>query len=103
MSHHGMGDGPEDDEDKQRRSMLEALMTHQKQIAGQFPDGRLSKDDDGALAFAVGVTDGKVVLRFPEPTAWLGMTPEQAAELAQLLCRHAANASGKPVSLKYPY
>ena len=60
---------------------------------GEFPDGKLTKSDDGALHFAVGHTDGKVVIDFGTPTAWVGMEPEQAVELAECLLSHARYCS----------
>jgi hypothetical protein len=38
-----------------------------------------------ALIFAVGSHEGKVVIEFGTPVAWLGMTPDQALQLAKTL------------------
>jgi hypothetical protein len=79
MSHHSS----EPDKD-----MNEAM----RKLFGEFPDGKLNPDDAGAVAMAVGVESGRVVLRFPKPVAWVGMTGDEAFELAQLLLNHARNA-----------
>lgn len=63
-----------------------------RKLFGEFPDGKLNPDDAGALAMAVGVENNRVVLRFPKPVAWVGMTGDEAFELAQCLLRHARNA-----------
>lgn len=33
-----------------------------------------------------------MVIRFPKPVAWMGMTGDEAMELAQLLLKHAKHA-----------
>lgn len=83
MSHHG-NDGPPE--------IQRALHQAMGKLLGEHPYGRLNKDDAGALAFSVGVESGRVVLRFPKPVAWMGMTGDEALELAQLLLRHAKHA-----------
>lgn len=78
MSHHGM------DPDAQRE--MSAAM---KQIFGEFPDGKLNPNDEGALAVVIGHEGKSVVMRFPKPVAWIGFTPEQAIDIAQTLITHA--------------
>lgn len=83
MSHHGPNPNPE---------VQQALRTAMGEVMGEYRNGRLNADDAGALAFAVGVEVGRVVLRFPKPVAWMGMTGDEALELAQLLLKHAKSA-----------
>lgn len=83
MSHHGQTPLP---------SVQQALSEAMKHVFGEHPNGRMNADDAGALAFAVGVEAGRVVLRFPKPVAWMGMTGDEALELAQLLLKHAKAA-----------
>jgi hypothetical protein len=83
VSHHGMNPPPE---------IQRALSESMRQIFGEHPDGKMSNDDAGALAFAVSTEAGRVVLRFPKPVAWMGMTGDEALELAQLLLKHAKHA-----------
>lgn len=87
MSHHGYN--PMND---RSAAMLRELFSEQDKLAGKFPHGKLTPTDEGALAFSVGLESGKVVLHFAEPTAWIGMTPDQAAELANVLLKHARTA-----------
>ena len=54
---------------------------------GNFQEGKLTKRDDGEIAFAVGQKDGKVMIEFGTPTAWIGFSPQQAISLGQLLIR----------------
>jgi len=82
MSHHG----------NNPPHVQQALSDAMGRIFGEHPHGKLNADDAGALAFAVGVEAGRVVLRFPKPVAWMGMTGDEALELAQLLLRHAKHA-----------
>jgi len=60
-----------------------------QQVFGEFPNGKLNTEDEGALACAVGRENGVVKLLFPKPVAWIGFTPEQAIDLAQDLIKHA--------------
>ena len=52
---------------------------------GMFPEGKLTKQDEGETAFRIGTVEGKVVLQFGAPTRWVGMSPEQAIALSKIL------------------
>jgi len=84
MSHHGRRNTPPE--------IQQALSASMQKIFGEHPAGKLNDDDAGALAFAVSVEAGKVVLHFPKPVAWMGMTGDEALELAQILIKHAKTA-----------
>jgi hypothetical protein len=56
---------------------------------GDYPEGKLTASDEGALQFAVGERDGNVIIDFGKPVAWIAMPPEQAAKFASALVRHA--------------
>lgn len=58
---------------------------------GRHPEGKLVKDDEGEIQIAVGNADGKVVIEFGKPIAWIGFSPEQALDLAQSIRAHALN------------
>jgi len=62
---------------------------------GRFPDGKLTPNDEGELAFQVGALKGKVILNFGQPVASLGLSPTQARELAKTL-RLWANRAIRP-------
>jgi hypothetical protein len=91
MSHHG--DKPFDayDEETAQR-MQEMFLNSSVGPTGGYPQGKLTKSDEGELAFAVGNRDGKVVLDFGSPVAWIGMDPAQALALASSLAAHASKA-----------
>ncbi len=63
-----------------------------KRVFGEFPDGKLNPDDAGGIAMSVGIEDHRVVIRFPKPVAWVGMTGDEAFELSQILLRRAREA-----------
>lgn len=56
---------------------------------GEFPQGKLTEQDEGEIRMAVGAANGKVVIDFGQPTAWVGMDPLQARELAASLMEKA--------------
>lgn len=66
---------------------------------GEFPAGKLTKTDEGAIQFAVGHENGKVVMDFGTPVHWVGMPPQQAVELAQSLLDHARQCSDDVLTL----
>lgn len=80
MSHHG-NQPPE--------PPPEFLRDMQRNLQGEFPQGRLNANDQGAVAVLVGHERGKVVMQFAHPTAWIGFTPQQALDIAETLIRHA--------------
>jgi hypothetical protein len=90
MSHHG------NNEDRAAMSELT------KKLMGEYPNGRLNENDAGALAVSIGQEGGAVVMRFPKPVAWIGFTPEQSVEIAQMLIKRAREAGfTKPVTLSF--
>jgi len=60
----------------------------------KHPNGKLNKDDEGEIRFAVGSHDGNVILDFGSPVAWVGMPPPLARQLAAMLIRHANAIEG---------
>ena len=48
---------------------------------GRYPEGQLNPNDEGELAFAVGIEEGKIALRFGKPVAWFAMNRHQALQL----------------------
>jgi len=93
MSHHGSN--PINDSPLFKKLMAQAETTGdamkdaQRKLQGEYPNGRLNPSDEGALACMIGNENGKVVMQFASPTAWIGFTPEQAMDIAQLLITHA--------------
>ena len=60
-----------------------------QKIKGSFPLGKLKETDEGAIAIGIGQENGKIVLKFPKPVAWLGFTPNDARAIAMMLIKHA--------------
>jgi hypothetical protein len=98
MSHHSDGNGG-----YRAREMLGKLL--QQEVAktfGEFPNGRLNADDQGALPMMVGTEGETVRVTFPKPVAWIAFTPEEAVGLANLLLRHARSISKVPLTIEIP-
>lgn len=64
---------------------------------GQFPEGKLTADDEGEIRYAVAADRErqKVVIDFGAPVRWVGMTPDQADHLGRLLI--AKGGEARPV------
>jgi hypothetical protein len=69
---------------QKRQDLMRSLLdtTGFRGAIGSYPSGKLSEKDEGAIQFAVGEADGKVVIDFGTSVHWLGMTPQQAADFA---------------------
>lgn len=110
MSHHG--DNPYPDMGPIMRRMQDELLAlkdaSQSEITrklldttgfigatAEFPAGKLNKDDEGAIQFAIGQDGDKVILDFGKSVHWVGMTASQAAELASSLMRAARKVGRK--------
>lgn len=102
MSNHGPNPFENFDEEdpkkmelfNSRRETLKNLMESTAQFRGalgDFPEGQIAKDDEGAIQFAIGSKGDKVVIDFGKQVHWLAMTPEQAADLASTILNHARN------------
>lgn len=93
MSHHSSDDHERD----------EAMSAMMREVFGEYTHGKLNAADEGGVALAVGNDQGRVVIKFPKPIAWIGFTPEGAVELAQSLLDHAKAAGfTKPITLRLP-
>jgi hypothetical protein len=87
MAHHSSQFSPE----------IAALFAREKArpslgATGLFPEGKLTPTDEGETCIGITHMDGKVVIDFGKPTAWIGFTPDQADDIAALLTKHAAEA-----------
>lgn len=60
---------------------------------GNFPNGKLTKNDEGEIRIAIGTKDNCVVMDFGNPTAWIGFQPDQAREIGRLLIQKANGIS----------
>ena len=86
--HHGSDD---EDVKRLREQMLRELSEagHKLGETGKYPSGKLTPKDEGEICFAVGSAEGKVVIDWGKPVAWVGMDRNQAIDLANLLKKHA--------------
>ena len=96
MAHHNF----DSDMSKELRRLvgdLDDLKRSEKLGAtGEYPHGRYGKHDEGEIRFAIAADrqQRKVLIDFGKPVHSLGMTPEQASELAELLIAKAMQAKG---------
>ena len=98
MSHHGQE--PFDGNMRKLLAEMKASAATFRGAVGAYPDGMLTPKDEGSIQFAIGSQDGKVVIDFGTPTAWIGMTPQQAMDIASAIIkrvREVARASGETV------
>lgn len=110
MSHHGKNPF----EDAKMPPAFKADMTRNERIRtlldtagfkgalGTFPQNKITKEDEGAIQFAIGSKDDKVIVDFGTPVHWLGMSPHEAAELASALmkkAREVGRRNGETVTL----
>lgn len=101
MSNHGPNPFEFNDGDKpafqKRQQLMRDLLstTGFRGAVGDFPEGVLTKDDEGSIQFAIGERDGKVVIDFGTPVHWLGMTPQAAADFASLVLKRAREVGRK--------
>ena len=83
--------------------LRETLVEKSKAVEGEFPNGIAGPDDRGALYIAVQSQPGIVKLVFPKPVDWVGFPPDQAADLCNLIMRHAKAAGlTEPITLIIP-
>lgn len=78
MSHHAEDFDPE---------MFERI----KKIigpTGKSPEGKLTKMDEGEIAFTVFRRDKKVIIDFGSQVTWLGMNGNQAIDIGNALIKH---------------
>lgn len=81
MSHHGSD--PFDDPKKldAMKALREKLLDTSsfRGALGDFPEGKVSATDEGAVQFAIGVKDGKVIVdvhfeMMDDRTLWIGLS-----------------------------
>lgn len=75
--------------------LTEALKPVRLGPTGDHPNGRITPTDEGGIQFAVASKGNVVIIDFGKPVVWVGMPPDQARGLAELLIKHAAIVDGK--------
>ncbi len=96
MAHHGPNpfDGAPEftpEEKAKRNETLRGLLdaTGFRGALGDYTDGKLTPQDEGAIQFAIGEQNGKVVIDFGTSVHWVAMTPQQAADFASAVLKRA--------------
>lgn len=56
----------------------------------QFPRGKLTDDDEGALTIRMTTQDKTIVVEFGKPVAWIGLDRATALDLAINLLKRVA-------------
>jgi hypothetical protein len=89
---------------QKRQALMRDLLntTGFRGAIGSFPEGKLTPKDEGAIQFAVGEQDGKVVIDFGTSVHWIGMTPQQAADFASSImdkARLAGRRAGETITM----
>jgi hypothetical protein len=64
-------------------------MIDQPGPTGDFPQGKLNADDEGALNIAISQEKGVVRIDFGKPIEWLAMPPDLAFDFASTILVHA--------------
>ncbi len=99
MSHHGPNPFPDPENDPRKRyqnTFSKLLNTASfRGATGQFPNGQLNKSDEGGIQMAIGEHQGKVVIEFGTPVAWVGMSAQEAADFASLLLKRATDVAAR--------
>lgn len=56
---------------------------------GDFPQGKISDEDEGGIVFAIGRKDEKIFLDFGKPVSWIGMDRNTAINIGLSLLKQA--------------
>lgn len=56
---------------------------------GNFPEPKITDDDEGEIRIGITEKDGVVVIDFGKLVSWIGFTKEQAKEIGETLIRRA--------------
>jgi hypothetical protein len=55
----------------------------------KYPDGFIDEHDGGELRFSIELMDDKIIINFGTSVTWLGLTPREAIDLANILLKYA--------------
>lgn len=56
---------------------------------GNFPEGKISDNDEGEIKILIGSKTGTVFIEFGKPVSWVGLTPRAAENIGLALVAHA--------------
>jgi hypothetical protein len=81
-------------EERQRNEdMLNQMECMRLGATGEYPQGKLTREDEGEIRIATTSKDGKVILAFGKKIAWVGFTPQDAIDLGANLIQRGENLS----------
>jgi hypothetical protein len=71
-------------------------------MTNQYPQGKLTEDDEAELPMKIGVARGRVVMGFGKPVPRVAMTGDGAVALAEVLIKNTRTVgSTRPVSIAF--
>lgn len=70
---------------------------------GQYPAGRVNEQDEGEIQLRIGTENGCVMIDYGIPVQWVGMSPQEAVELAGILINRARLISDVPLIMELDY
>jgi len=84
-NHHG------DQKALQTETMQRFLDQVNNRAKRAYPNGRAGAMDDGELAYAIAADHERkiVIIDFAKPVGWMGLEPDQAIELGEVLIKKA--------------
>jgi len=90
MSHHAS---------ELRDEMLQQALRDSLGATGKFPRGKITRLDEGQIKFAIAAdhATNTVLINFGKAVAWLGMTADEAIEIANALRDKAIEIKTKVV------
>jgi hypothetical protein len=102
FNHHGLAGEPREPNPEIAKLMQRFQQERDGTAQREFPDGRLSGEDDGAVTWMIGSDPEKELVRveFGVQTQWVAMSPQQAMNIAQSLIKHARAVTKKPISIE---
>lgn len=101
-SHHGQ-QGPRRTP-AQDEVMKRLLDQFESRARREWSQGRINSDDEGDLAMAVTADKehGVVILDFGKPVKWVGLPPQNVAQLVEMLIKAAREVAKEPFSITIP-
>ncbi|MCB1281879.1 MAG: hypothetical protein KDB18_10190 [Salinibacterium sp.] len=70
----------------------------QAMVRREWPEGRIGPDDDGATEVAIthDQLHSRVIVRFQQPTSWIGLDRESCSQLIATLIKHMEQLEPTP-------
>lgn len=97
-SHHGV---PEEERSRQAKLYHQFARQRTGHWKRDWPQGRISGDDEGSLALMVAADPehNVVWIEFGKAVKWLGLPPSEAAKLGEMLIQKAREIAREPLTV----